>query len=106
MRYESGRRWAGRKGPPVELNRALQGVLAEAGLGHLLHEEKLRRNWLSLLGPRASAIASLEGLKGWTLRVRVESATWRNELSYQKEEIRARANEFLGADLVRDVVFL
>lgn len=88
----------------VELNQALSGVLAEAGLGHLLHEEKLRRNWESLMGSRASGIATLEGLKGWVLRIRVESATWRNDLSYQRETLKARANEILGADLVRDVL--
>ena len=79
-------------------------MLAEAGLGHLLHEEKLRKNWESLLGTRASAIATLEGLKGWVLRVRVESATWRNELSFQRENIRKKANEILGADSVKDVI--
>ncbi len=88
----------------VGLNHALQGVLADAGLGHLIHEEKLRRNWEALLGPRASAIATLEGLKGWVLRVRVESATWRNELSFQREEIRKKANDLLGADLIKDVL--
>lgn len=93
-------------GPMVGLNHALQGVLAEAGLGHLLHEEKLRKNWELLLGPRASAIATLEGLKGWVLRVKVESATWRNELSFQRETIRKKANELLGAELVKDVVLL
>lgn len=93
-----------RKGPMVGLNQALSGVLSDAGLGHLLHEEKLRRNWEGLLGSRAAAIASLEGLKGWVLRVRVENSTWRNELSYQRETIRKKANEILGADLVRDVI--
>lgn len=88
----------------VGLNHALQGVLADAGLGHLLHEEKLRKNWEALLGPRASAIATLEGLKGWVLRVKVESATWRNELSFQREAIRKKANDLLGADLVKDVI--
>lgn len=93
-----------RKGPMVGLNQALSGVLSDAGLGHLLHEEKLRKNWERLLGSRAAAIATLEGLKGWVLRVKVESATWRNELSYQRETIRKKANEILGADLVKDVI--
>lgn len=94
------------KGSPVGINQALSGVLAEAGLGHLVHEDRLRRNWESLLGSRASAIASMEGLKGWVLRVRVESATWRNELSFQREDIRRRANEILGAELVKDVILV
>jgi hypothetical protein len=58
------------------------------------------------MGPRASGIATLEGLKGWVLRVRVESATWRNELSYQRDTLKARANEILGADMVKDVMLL
>lgn len=102
LRSGGGRRL--RKGPLVGLNQALSGVLAEAGLGHLLHEEKLRRNWTALMGPRASAIATMEGLKGWVLRIKVESATWRNELSFQRDSIRKRANEILGAELVKDVV--
>lgn len=91
-------------GPMVALDQALQGVLADAGLGHLLHEEKLRKHWEAILGPRAAAIAKLEGLKGWALRLKVESATWRNELSYQREEIRKKANAVLGADLIKDVI--
>jgi hypothetical protein len=94
----------GGKRPMVELSRVLAGVLEQAGLSHLPHEQKLRKNWEALLGPRASAIASLEGLKGWVLRVRVESAVWRQELSFQRESIRKRANEILGAELVKEVV--
>lgn len=81
-------------------------MLDRAGMGHLLYEEKLRGNWQALMGPKASAIAKLESLKGWTLRVRVESATWRNELHFQREAIRKRANEILGADLVKEIMLV
>lgn len=74
-----------------------------AGMGHLMYEEKLRENWAALMGPKASAIAKLESLKGWTLKVKVESATWRNELHYQRETLRKRANEILGAELVKEI---
>ena len=85
------------------ISQVLGGMLDRAGMGHLLYEEKLRGNWQALMGPKASAIAKLESLKGWTLRVRVESATWRNELHFQREAIRKRANEILGADLVKEI---
>jgi hypothetical protein len=85
------------------ISQVLGGMLDRAGLGHLLYEEKLRGNWAALMGPKAAGIARLESLTGWTLRVRVESATWRNELHFQKDAIRKRANEILGADLVKDV---
>lgn len=85
------------------ISQVLGGMLDRAGLGHLIYEEKLRGNWAALMGPKASGIAKLESLKGWTLRVRVESATWRNELHFQREAIRKRANEILGADLVKEI---
>jgi predicted nucleic acid-binding Zn ribbon protein len=85
------------------ISQVLGGMLDRAGMGHLLYEEKLRGKWVELLGPKAAAIAKLESLKGWTLRVRVESSTWRNELHFQREAIRKRANEMLGADLVKEI---
>ena len=96
MAKGSGRHLAG-------ISQVLGGMLDRAGMGHLLYEEKLRGNWAALMGPKAAAIAKLESLKGWTLKVRVESATWRNELHFQRDAIRKRANEILGADLVKEV---
>lgn len=91
-----GRRFAG-------ISQVLGSLLDQAGLSHLMYEEKLRARWVELMGPKAAAIAKLESLKGWTLRVRVESATWRNELHFQKDALRKRANELLGAELVKDI---
>jgi predicted nucleic acid-binding Zn ribbon protein len=96
MAKRAGRQLAG-------ISQVLGGLLDRAGLGHLVYEEKLRGNWASLMGPKASGIAKLESLKGWTLKVRVESATWRNELHFQRDAIRKRANEILGAELVKDI---
>jgi predicted nucleic acid-binding Zn ribbon protein len=85
------------------ISQVLGNVLDQAGLAHLAYEDKLRRQWAALMGPRAAAIAKLESLKGWTLRVRVESAAWRQELHFERDALRRRANEILGAELVRDI---
>src|SRR5262245_33409965 len=102
-RYQgSGRRM--KKTPMVGVSQVLHGVLETAGLGHLLYEDKLRRNWGALMGERAAALTSLESLKDFNLKVKVENAAWRNELHYQREAIKARANGLLGAELVREVI--
>ena len=95
-----GKRAGGRL---VGVSQVLAGVMAEAGLGHLVYEQKLRENWAALLGPKASSIAVLESCKNGILMVKVESSTWRQELSYQRESIRKRANEILGVNLVKEV---
>jgi predicted nucleic acid-binding Zn ribbon protein len=87
----------------VGVSQVLATVMAQAGLGHLIYEEKLRVKWSQLMGSKASAIAVLESCKDGILRVKVESATWRQELSFQRETIRKRANEILGLDLVKEV---
>ncbi len=94
---------SGRSRNLAGISQVLGSLLDQAGLAHLVYEEKLRGHWAALMGPKASAIAKLESLKGWTLKVRVENATWRNELHFQKDAIRKRANELLGAELVRDI---
>ncbi|MBW8888972.1 MAG: DUF721 domain-containing protein [Fibrobacteres bacterium] len=102
-RSHRGPRISGKGRPFSGISQVLGNVLDQAGLGFLAYEEKLRQHWAELMGPRAAAIAKLESLKGWTLRVRVESATWRNELHFQKDALRKRANELLGAELVREI---
>ena len=103
VRNLRGLRVPGRKRQFSGISQVLGSVLDQAGLSFLAYEEKLRQHWTDLMGPRAAAIAKLESLKGWTLRIRVESATWRNELHFQKDSLRKRANELLGAELVRDI---
>jgi predicted nucleic acid-binding Zn ribbon protein len=82
---------------------ALQQVLQASGLGFLLHETRLRERWEEVVGGPAAKIAALESLQGFVLHVRVEGAAWRQEMHYQRDAIRAKANAVLGADIVREV---
>jgi predicted nucleic acid-binding Zn ribbon protein len=90
-------------GTPVPIGGALQESLRAQGLGFLLHEQKLREQWVRVVGDKAAKVAGLESLKDFVLHVKVEGAVWRNELHYQCDAIRHRANEVLGADIVREV---
>jgi predicted nucleic acid-binding Zn ribbon protein len=90
-------------GTPVPIGGALQESLRAQGLGFLLYEQKLREQWTRVLGGKAAEVAQLESLKDFVLNVKVEGAVWRNELHYQCDAIRQRANEVLGADVVREI---
>ena len=90
-------------GAPVPIGGALQEALREQGLGFLLYEEKLRAGWERILGGPAAKVAALESLRDFVLTVKVDGAAWRQELHYQREAVRQRANEALGADIVREV---
>ena len=90
-------------GFPVSIMGALQETLQTQGLWHLLHESRLRQQWVKLMGERAAGIAELDSLKDGLLSIRVADAAWRNELHYQREALRLRANQILGMNWIKDV---
>ena len=90
-------------GFPVSIMGALQETLQAQGLGHLLHESRLREQWEKVMGERAAKIAELDSLKDGLLSIRIPDATWRNELHYQRETLRQRANQILGMNWIKDV---
>ena len=59
--------------------------------------------WREIVGDAVAANAEPTSLRGGVLRVRATSPTWATELTYLGAEIRARANELAGADVVREV---
>jgi predicted nucleic acid-binding Zn ribbon protein len=85
----------------------IAGLLMEAlraqGLAHLLPEAKMREQWKDVVGEKVASIAELDSFKDFVLCIRVVDAVWRNELQYQCETIRRRANEILGGNVVKDV---
>lgn len=90
----------------LDLGRLLGPVLDQAGLAHVLLESRLRGNWTEVMGERAAKIAKLVSLKEGKLRVEVENAAWRQELHFEREVLRERANRALGRDYVKDVILL
>jgi predicted nucleic acid-binding Zn ribbon protein len=91
--------------------RARPGRVGDA-LRHVLQridpERRLElfRMWAAEVGPAVAARSEQAGFRDGVLSVRVDGAAWMQELQFAKEEIRARLNARLGADLVRDVYFV
>ena len=88
---------------PVSIQGALLDTLKTQGLGHILYESRLRNQWTELTGEKAAHIAELDSLKEGVLSIKVADAAWRNELHYQRETLRKRANQILGVNVVKDV---
>lgn len=67
---------------------------------------ELFRMWAAEVGPAIAARSEPAGFRDGVLAVRVNGAAWMQELQFVKEEIRARLNARLGAEIVRDVYFV
>jgi predicted nucleic acid-binding Zn ribbon protein len=88
---------------------ALSGIL-EAALKSLRTRacpelDRVWEVWDKAAGAAVARRAKPWTVKGGLLIVRVASAAWCQELEYQKEEIRARLNQELGAELVKEIRF-
>lgn len=73
------------------------------GLDHPSEVGALWARWVDIVGPDVAQHAEPSSLRSGLLRVRTDSPVWATEISYLGEEIRRRANELLGRELVAEV---
>lgn len=90
---------------PRPIASSLHSVLDELGMTRRLKEFEAVDVWEEVVGSHIAAIARAERMDAGTLIVRVERATWRNELQYLKQEIIDRLNGRLHETIVTDIVF-
>jgi predicted nucleic acid-binding Zn ribbon protein len=88
---------------PERVNDALQHVLQRIDPDRRL---ELFRVWATEVGAAVAARATPAGFRDGILSVRVNGATWMQELQFAKETIRQRLNQRLGSEVVRDVYFV
>lgn len=94
---------ARRRSHPDRVVDALQHVLQRIDPERRL---EIFRLWAAEVGPAVAARSTPAAFRDGVLSVRVSGAAWMQELQFAKEEIRARLNARLGADVVRDVYFV
>lgn len=90
-------------GKPELLGNALRHLLRRVDPERRLEVFRL---WPAEVGAALAARTAPAALRDGVLTVRVRGAAWMQELQFAKEEIRARLNSRLGADLVRDIYFV
>lgn len=82
------------------------GVLSRYGILDTVRELRLVTSWPDVVGERIAARSQPDGLQGGVLHVRVANSAWVHELTFLREDIRARANAAVGdPPLVREVRF-
>jgi len=99
-RRPSGR---GRADEPEVLGSVLQALAAGRPWSAGMALGKLGRRWERVVGERLAMECVPAALDGGVLVVRASSAGWGAQIRFLEGEVRRRANEALGADLVREV---
>jgi predicted nucleic acid-binding Zn ribbon protein len=88
---------------PQRVGQILEEVLSERGYLTACREQQAARMWPEIVGRRVAEHSECTEAEGGILRVRVESAAWRQELIYLKHELLARIRK--QCDSITDILF-
>lgn len=91
------------KDDPVRIKDALSPLGRRLGLRSPAEAARVFSRWAEVVGTAVAEHANPSSLKGGVLRIAADSSTWATEITYLAEEIKARANEVAGADVVSEV---
>jgi len=83
------------------LTRALKGLKIE----RRIKQESVILNWSKVVGDRIALQSAPLKVKDSILFVRVENASWRNELVFLKGKIVQELNQSVGGNVIKDIVF-
>jgi predicted nucleic acid-binding Zn ribbon protein len=84
----------------VPIGDILGGLFDERALAGGLSVGRLAATWPSVVGERLARETAPSRLEGGTLTVAVSSGPWGAQARFLVEEIRRKANEALGSDVV------
>ena len=94
-----------RKRKPTTLGDALEELVRSLGMEGRLEEQQAVDRWAQVVGDRIALHARAAFFDRGKLFVECDSATWRQELHYMKQEILNRLDRSFGKPLVRDIIF-
>ncbi|MGH2756376.1 MAG: DUF721 domain-containing protein [Actinomycetota bacterium] len=88
---------------PFRLRDLLDPITARFGMDGASAAGAVWSRWTEVVGGSVAHHAEPTSLRGGVLRIRTDSPTWATEIGYLADDIRARANEVAGRNLVHEV---
>jgi predicted nucleic acid-binding Zn ribbon protein len=82
----------------------IQEWLRANNLEEKIQQKSIPGYWVEIVGEALASHSEVERVDKGRMYIRVESATWRNEISMRREEIRRKVNEHFGAEIVQEVI--
>ena len=99
--------WRGRRDvrstDPVPIGDVVDGLLREEVFSRGMPVAELAVAWSRIVGPRLAAETAPASLQDGVLTVSATNGPWGAQARFLNEEIRIRANEALGSEVVASV---
>jgi predicted nucleic acid-binding Zn ribbon protein len=87
----------------VPIGDVVDGLLREEVFSRGMPIAQLAMAWSRIVGPRLAAETAPATLEGGVLTVSATNGPWGAQARFLHEEIRAKANEALGSDVITSV---
>ena len=94
-----------RRKKTTTLGDAVQNLVRSLGMEGRLEEQQAVDRWPQVVGDRIAVHARAVYFDRGKLVVEVDSAAWRQELFFRKQEILNRLDHSFGKSLVQDIIF-
>jgi len=94
-----------RKSNSENLEGVIQRLIKAYGLMDGVDKSRLINSWEKILGPYIAGKTEKVELKKGKLYIKLTSAALRNELSVSKTTLIVKLNEFLGKEVIQDIIF-
>jgi len=88
------------------LARILPGLMRDLGLEDRAAGWRAVSEWPALAGERIAHRARATAYRDGVLTVEVDGSAWMHELGFLKRDLVRRANQHIGAEIVREVRFV
>lgn len=90
------------------MTRSLKDVVGEVlkkyKLEPALQRARLPEYWKHVVGDRIAGLTEIRAFENGVLRIHVQEAVWRSELTLRREEIRTKLNSLAGGEMVREII--
>ncbi len=90
---------------PERMDKVLLRTLKGLRIDRRIKEETVLLNWNKVVGDRIAPQSTPLRVKDSILFVKVENASWRNELVFLKGKIIKELNQSVKANVIKDIVF-
>ncbi|MDZ7372983.1 MAG: DUF721 domain-containing protein [candidate division KSB1 bacterium] len=88
------------------LREFLQQLIRESGLEAPLEDQRVLDLWPQVVGEIVAGVTEADRVENGILYVRVRNATWRSELSLERDKILRLLRERTGCRNIREVRFV
>jgi predicted nucleic acid-binding Zn ribbon protein len=92
-----------RTGDAVPLGEIVDGLMREEAFSRGIPIAELASRWPQIVGDRLAAETAPASLEGGLLTVSATNGPWGAQARFLHEQIRLKANEALGADVIQTV---